>query len=480
MSHAGQTVTVDGGPSLVDFQAFIEAVDEALVATRADPAKWQRFAARVLPRSADSAQNGRNLALLGQAVDNLNAWEKENARLNATPMRYGYGRLDAFGHIFNKVSQLAVYGDPPPAPAGAKATANPADAPVSYPFLWDIYRQSRLQWNGIIQAMDKGKPSRINLGNGKFLDYGALGRNAGEVIGVFGDVAVPAKPGLGGLPSSIDMRSLDALEATLRKLEAPKWPASFGALDQAKVEAGRALYEQKGCKSCHTIQPPGPDMYQVRMVPLTRDDKNKDNVNNTDPWMACNAISYASDSGKLQGVKAGYVSGAPLGPNEPVAKLLSATVKGTLIAKWKQILELAAEIFLGVEKPPKVVTGPGQFQDPRTARLNQCFRMKSPLFAYKARPLDGIWATAPYLHNGSVPTLYDLLLPAAQRPKSFNLGTREYDPAKVGYMSAPSAPNNGFAFETKVRGNSDIGHDYRVGELSEEQRLALVEYMKTL
>lgn len=479
MTHANQVVTVDGGPSLVDFQAFIEAVDESLVATRGDQAKWERFAGKVLPKSVDAAQNTRNRDLLGKAVDRLIAWETENARLNKTPMRYGYGRLDAFGHIFNKVSQLAVYGDPPPAPTGAVATPNPADAPVSYPFLWDIYRQSRLQWNGIIQAMnDKGKPSRINLGGGKFLDYGALGRNAGEVIGVFGDVAIPAKPGLGGLPSSIDMQSLDALEATLRKLEAPKWPASFGALDQAKVDAGRALYEQKGCKGCHTIQPPGPDMYQVRMVPLTRDDKNKDNINNTDPWMACNAISYTTASGKLEGVKAGYVSGAPLGAKEPIARLLSATVKGTLIAKWKQILELAAEIFLGVPNPPKVI--PGGLRDVRADRLNQCYKSNSPLFAYKARPLDGIWATAPYLHNGSVPTLYDLLLPAAQRPKSFNLGTRDYDPAKVGYVSTAAAPGNGFTFETKVRGNSNVGHDYNVAALTEEQRLALVEYMKTL
>lgn len=484
MTHGGQTVTVDGGPSLVDFQAFIEAVDEAMIKTRSDPAKWDRFAARVLPRTADQVQDGRNRDLLGKAFDKLVAWYKKNAELNQTPMRYGFGRLDAFGHIFNKVSQLAVYEMPPPASGRPpRATPNPSDAPVSYPFLWDIYRQSRLQWNGIIQAMDdKGKPSRINLGGGKFLDYGALGRNAGEVIGVFGDVVVPPKPGLGGLPSSIDMNSLDALEATLRKLEPPKWPAHFGALDQAKVEAGRALYEQKGCKGCHTIEPPGPDMYKVRMVPLSRDSQGNDNANNTDPWMACNAISYTTPSGKLEGVKSGYVSGPPLAKTEPIAKLLSATVKGTLIAKWKQILQIAAEIFFGVEKPPRVIQAGDEVSpaEQLAARLNQCFESKSPLFAYKARPLDGIWATAPYLHNGSVPTLYDLLLPAANRPASFNVGTREYDPAKVGYVSAPSAPGNGFAFDTKVRGNSNIGHDYRVGELTEAQRWALVEYMKTL
>src|SRR5690625_3270750 len=63
------------------------------------------------------------------------------------------------------------------------------------------------------------------------------------------------------------------------------------------------------------------------------------------------------------------------------------------------------------------------------------------LLSYKARPLNGIWATAPYLHNGSVPTLYDLLLPAKRpddpedgeyRPDEFMVGSREFDPIKVG------------------------------------------------
>jgi hypothetical protein len=476
LTHAGQTVTIDGGPSLVDFQAFIEAIDAALVATRADPAKWDRFAAKVLADPKNQTDRG----LLEKAVDELIAWEKENERLNRTPARYGYGRLDAFGHIFNKVSQLAVFRMPAPAP---RATPNPADAPVSYPFLWDIYRQSRLQWNGIIKSVDdKGKVQRLDLGGGHFLDYGALGRNSGEVIGVFGDVVIPPKPGLGGLPSSIDMNNLDRLEVVLRKLEPPKWPTSFGALNQARVDAGRALYEQKGCKGCHTIEAPGTDIYNVVMVLLSRDTQGNDNVNNTDPWMACNAISYTSASGKLEGVKEGYISGTPLGRTEPVAKMLNATVRGTLVAKWKQILATVSEIIFGVEKLPKVV-GAGDVVSPEerlAARLDQCYKSNSDLFAYKARPLDGIWATAPYLHNGSVPTLYDLLRPAKERPASFNVGTREYDPVKVGYVPSPGAPGNGFTLDTTLRGNSNIGHDYRVGELTEEQRWALVEYLKSL
>ena len=52
---------------------------------------------------------------------------------------------------------------------------------------------------------------------------------------------------------------------------------------------------------------------------------------------------------------------------------------------------------------------------------------------YKARPLDGIWATPPYLHNSSVPTLYQLLLPARRRDRSFHLGSTLYDPGNLGF-----------------------------------------------
>jgi hypothetical protein len=467
VNFQGRTLTVDGAPSLVDFQSFIEAADGALGATLGQGDKFDRFAAKVLAGRDTPA----NRDLLRKALTDLLKWETDNAKLNATPIRYGYGRLDAVGHIFNKVSQLAVYKADPP----ARATPNPADAPVSYPFLWDIYRQSQLQWNGIV------KTQRLNLGAGD-LDYGALGRNVGEVVGVFGDVVIDKAPSMSGYRSSIQAGNLDRLEAVLRKLQPPKWPA---ALDQAKVSQGATLYNTKGCKGCHTIEPEGTNIYPIHMVKLTRDSQGNPNRNNTDPWMACNAISYVSASGKMMTQPSSYFRGKPLPQTAPVATLLTNTVIGTLVNKWKQLVGTAVQIFFGVERLPKVAAAADVVspEEKRAARLDSCYKAPpefADLFAYKARPLDGIWATAPYLHNGSVPTLYDLLRDPKDRPASFSVGTRDFDPVKVGYMTSPTATGNEFTFTATGNGNSNEGHDYNVGKLTEPERLALLEYLKSL
>jgi mono/diheme cytochrome c family protein len=99
---------------------------------------------------------------------------------------------------------------------------------------------------------------------------------------------------------------------------------------------------------------------------------------------------------------------------------------------------------------------------------------------YIAAFLDGIWLKAPYLHNGSVPTLRDLLEPAAQRPKSFVRGYDVYDPTKGGFVSAgPEAERVGTRYEVERKGNGNQGHEFGV-TLPSAEKEALVEYLKTL
>ena len=98
---------------------------------------------------------------------------------------------------------------------------------------------------------------------------------------------------------------------------------------------------------------------------------------------------------------------------------------------------------------------------------------------YANMPLDGIWARAPYLHNGSVPTLRDLMDAPRERPRVFYRGDDVFDMQKVGFRS-DVAEENGHAFyrfDTTLPGNGNGGHEYGTG-LPAADKDAIVEYMK--
>jgi cytochrome c peroxidase len=98
---------------------------------------------------------------------------------------------------------------------------------------------------------------------------------------------------------------------------------------------------------------------------------------------------------------------------------------------------------------------------------------------YVAVPLDGVWLRAPYLHNGSVPTLADLLEPPERRPARFWRGYDVYDPAKVGFVSEGSeAQRIGTSHDTSAPGNSNAGHLFGT-QLSAEDKRVLLEFLKT-
>jgi hypothetical protein len=110
---------------------------------------------------------------------------------------------------------------------------------------------------------------------------------------------------------------------------------------------------------------------------------------------------------------------------------------------------------------------------------------------YQAPPLDGVWATAPYLHNGSVPTVYHLLN-SGTRPKiftrSYRTGREDYDPVKLGWkiqaLDRPADPGrSGFErrkiYDTTQPGRANHGHTFG-DRLTEDERLAVIEYLKTL
>jgi len=123
------------------------------------------------------------------------------------------------------------------------------------------------------------------------------------------------------------------------------------------------------------------------------------------------------------------------------------------------------------------------------ALVNEFHTFETPPFKFDAyrktngysnTPLDGVWARAPYLHNGSVPTLCDLLEPVEKRPTEFYSGYDVYDPKNVGFVtSGPDAESVGFKYEICMPGNSNVGHTFGTG-LKDDEKWDLIEFMKTL
>lgn len=476
--YANRVMTVIGGPGGADFQGFLESFQAALTAAITVADKFDRFAAAVL-REENTPENRQKLVA---AADSLRVFHATSAALNRTTVVYGPGRVDAVGHILNKVAQIS--GAPVP-------KANPASAPVSYPFLWNVPQHDRVQWNGMVE-----NEKAPGLGGGG-LDYGALGRNTGEVIGVFADIKPVPNPGkLTGYVTSINVKNLDGLEQGLKTLLPPKWPKLLGDVDAARVAQGQKLFAEKGCDDCHVL--------------LDREDLNTPIVANmarisrserratadspatiaTDPMMACNTYQFRSSSGVMQGTSRLFGERS-LAEEDYLSEMLGIAVERALLARKPEIAGQAFKGVFGVRTLPEpavprhgwklAIKGIFRTIEAEDRRIEDCYRQSKNVetLAYKARPLTGIWATAPYLHNGSVPTLFDLLLEPDKRPKTFRVGTEEFDPVKVGFVTAPRTDND-FTFDVSVRGNSNQGHEYGVGRLTDIERMALVEYMKTL
>ena len=401
ITYRGRTLRIDGGPTLADFQSFFEALDLALTQTRDDPAKFNRFAGRVL----GGANTAANQAMLKAALASLVARRQALDGLNATPLRYGPGRLDAIGRIFNQMEVDL---------APAQPTANPPNAPVSYPFLWNVPQQQRVEWDGLTPNL----PIRSAVGD--TFDAGALARNAGEVIGVFGDVTITPHPGVNGYRSSINVANLAAFEQLIGKLKPPRWPSDvFGAPDPALVQAGRTLFAAR-CASCHQALDRNDLKTRIDLRMSLFKGGNAFSPPGADIWMACNAYTAKAKSGVMQGTPAKLVNGVPFGAEAHATELLEVTVKGALAGKKWNVAQVAGQTFFGVERPPEVVQvtphlPPGAHAfilSPQEQKAMTCMTNASNVLGYKIRPLTGIWATAPYLHDGSVPSLYDLLAAA--------------------------------------------------------------------
>jgi hypothetical protein len=447
----GSKMLIDGAPTMADFEGFVGELAAALRATLEDSTKFDRFVDHVLgPGSAASDAKEVLRGQLQEITETREAWNERNKGFHP----YGFARLDAIGSIFNEIAVTAI---------GLPGNAKPANAPVSYPFIWDAPQHDVVQWNGSVP--NKGA--------------GALGRNIGEVLGVFG--ALTLNTGIlphqkTGHKSSVDIKHLGQIEELLWKLQSPQWPAGIlPAIDDSngRLSRGKQVFDAN-CVSCHAdIRRDDPHrQIKAELTPLSQ--------LGTDRMMAANFAERVGRSGDLKGRIKTYVPTSldRFGPTGSGVEFLRHAVTGVIVYNLlRDPGGTHAAINAGRDPGEELVSRIGDIQDKVADQLRMAGtpegRPASQLF-YKARPLNGIWATAPYLHNGSVPTLADLLEQPDKRPKVFKVGSREFDPVKVGFRS-----EGGFLLDTTQDGNHNDGHSYGT-TLSEPDKAALLEYLKTL
>ena len=451
--YGNKVVQIEGAPAMIEVAAFQKALGLALAFTDTFPLnvrRYGRFERRVLGPNATSEQK----AALKRQLDAYMDGAKHQLDVTSAGHIYdneaGFMRTDALARIGNQVFA---------ADANIDANYAIADAPVRFPQIWDASWFNWVQYNSSIAD--------------------PLARNIGEALGVRASLKLFG-PDAGQFDNSVNMPGLRSIEQLLagprplQGLASPKWPAAFPALDPRKVAEGAVLYQER-CQQCHL--PPRDELLKD-LESASYDAKYESKY----WWRNAQNNWYI----KVSDVELDYVG---TDPNQATAFRnrkadTGALGKGTVSAAagLDVVTTGIADRFFRLQNlsPEDRVTWAGG-RDPHDPRVRDDL-------IYKARPLNGVWAIAPYLHNGSVPTLDALLSPDDNaRPAKFWMGNKEFDPVKVGYGG--TAFKGGTLFDTSRPGNSNRGHRFKDGPrgngvigpaFTPEQRAAIIEYLKSL
>ncbi len=572
-------IRIDGGQAMHAFTdmsrgSFAPVLLASLINTAISPWKFDRFAQHVLGAGYPASKSQLKDALWTTIKTMLSSGQNNPLR-KLYPVHEGFGRTDALGRIGN-----TAFGDHLVA-----ANYQSGDAPVSYPYLWNIWKFDWVQYNGSVAQ--------------------PLARNIGEALGV-GAIAPLRSDMLEPLPvneryrSSVSIAGLQRIEHGLQKLTPPRWPQEIlGPIDQNKAMRGEALFKQycQGCHGPHVADlarqqssaplKPSPDLeWRIEVIPLAHIgtdptaargfaerhyDLSATGLTPADLEAAFKPLRIRALARDVrfrlrEVVRLRTEQQLPLGdlpklhasypdPDASAAAILPLDAFAQLDVELAKVLQPMPVLPSGESPPDDALDcsldchtlnllwdlkhGAARIEADMAAldikKLNeglalnlvgiliknkfyqdygidyaaqQCLEgfgaldLPQVVAGYKPRPLEGVWATPPFLHNGSVPTLYQMLLPPAQRDQKFFVGRREFDPLHVGYVTTPAEDDDaGFWLDTSIAGNHNTGHGFAADaqtwqqhvqdprkhplpsgvigpELSDDERFALIEYLK--
>jgi len=423
----GRRVRIDGGPNMIRLNDMLGDVKTELDATLKETGRRERFLVDVVRYKREDDDRFPVDRTIADRVQDLKS-DLETAQafkgyIEAMPL------LKDMATVANGYGRVDAFGVARNLLFGAnEKNRRPQNAPVSLSYIWGLENTAWLQWGANMNSV--------------------MERNIGQSLGV----GAVFNSETFATTSRLD--NLNKLEHLAYRVAPPAWPeALLGAIDQAKAARGRDVYD-RSCANCHekpfATSSSGLVTYQLFKLSEV----------GTSPLAAQNFDETVIVDGK---------------------QLRFAAAAFTILERLKRqyyvqnaVPEQTQAEWEGRSRRPaprmrSTLADADKYADSRGGRV------------YPAKPLAGIWATAPYLNNGSVANMWDLLTAPESRPTKFSLGSREYDSEKLGYVTSPNptSPAPAWEFDTTKPSNSNAGHVYGT-RLPDDDKWALIEFLKAL
>jgi hypothetical protein len=501
LEYNGNRVLIDGGAAMISLDEFRTALGLSIILTKYVPGRFGRFADHVLGpahTSESEAQLKEQFDGVVEKVKKKAALEKSVADKGVTE---GFTRLDALNRIGNQVFQQLMNRD---------ENVFPTSGPVSFPAIWNAPWFDWVQYNSSIQQ--------------------PMIRNLGEAMGVAASVNL-SKPGPNLFEAAIPVDTIHEMELLLGGVEHPLTVGHFGGLrsprwadlplpplDQALVAKGRDLYMgdpasgRAGlCVRCHLPPLDSKEILEAKywseaggayserylaLVTVPVEEIGTDCKTAYD--MVYRTVDTSPEIGASSTLLTLKTHPAECPPPAVPAALANGVTHTNFGVALGQVVEKTKNAWYERNK-----IAPDRYSDLDGYRPNGIRATVGDVPVYKAHPLNGMWSTGSYLHNGSVPNLYLLLSTQAERDAEaakFYLGSRSFDPKYLGFAyrtskstALPDAPlvsdaTGLFELDTTLPGNRNTGHlftdDKPAGRidrrLTPEERFALIEFIKSL
>jgi hypothetical protein len=423
---------VYAGPSLIDLPSFLNDFYGAFEAILEDDALAKVFAKGVLGHDPEDRELDALRKEVKELITPVLLWRKMVEEAKVPVAKFGPGNLNALTQgnlngagLVKWMLQKGVELPPTPPP-----TVPRFEGTVNFPPLWYAFNDDWAQW--FVKIHHSGTRNWIQA--------------------VASSAIRPPKmvEGLGAkaIIATVNFDNIERIQSSLERLRTPKWPEQvFGELDAKRIAKGRVLYE-RSCAECHDRQPLAPNELGIILNQRRAYDVG------TDPT----AYQQFAEDGERR------------------AAGLAALSEKILLARRAQLLERVDEAEADNYAKLDSRGRPNRWGlavDEYASRpeMRDWPTSGAPCWA---PPLDGVFASSPYFHNGSVRTLWEVLLAPEERAAKFHTGTTEFDAHDVGLRD-----EGDFEFDTGELGKSNRGHAFGV-TWSKEEKLDVLEYLKSI